>query len=168
MRYYSTYCAAMSVVRKEDYYMSTQTARRIVKKLAYVLELTPILSERVVVQLTRGQDCEFSAPIDSRCEGFTPAQLEVVRNLSCWFSYEYTGSGENPAFVVCNLNEGRSLVISESRKTRGDRSTSSYLENGADTGRPAKVVYANIPEREDPIDPSRVEWSLVPYLLDNI
>lgn len=157
MRYYSTYCAAMSVVRKEDYYMSVQTARRIVKKLAFVLELTPIQSERVVVQLTRGQDLEFYASIDDRCEGFTPAELSIVRNLLCWYSFEYTGSGENPAFVVCNLNEGRSLVISENRKTRGDRSTSSYPENKV-TGRSAKVVYANAPVKECSVDPLPVDW----------
>ena len=161
MRYYSTYCAAMSVVRKEDYYMSVQTARRVTKKLGYVLELTPSQMEKVVVQLTRGQDDMFFERIDDRCEGFTPAELGVIRNLMSWYAYEYNGTGENPAFVACNLNAGRSLVISEGRKTRGVRSTASYLEEPQSAARPAGVIYARELKGnrlEVLIDPKLIDW----------
>lgn len=125
MKYFSTFSARMTVIRKDGYYMSKTTASRIAAKLAIVMQFSPIQVERVITMLTRGMTDDFG---DDRQSGFTPAELTVVRNLSAWYSFEYhcfeydesrdrilrdTGHKGAPCFIAIDLNRGYSLVITD-------------------------------------------------------
>lgn len=108
MIYYSTYAGRMFVVRKDSYYMSKITASRVAKKLAFVMEFSPSQQSYCELILTDGLT-------DARMAAFTGAEVDVLYRLVCWYSYEYQGLNDVPVFLVCNLNAGRSLVISEKK-----------------------------------------------------
>lgn len=138
--------------------MSKVTARRVLKKLGFVLELNEHQAGWVEEILTMGSSEQRED--QSR---LTPAELDVVRNLSSWYSYEYHGAEDNPVFLAVNLNAGRSLVISERKLNGGDLSPDLSSDSLALSSEDSTVSETVQPGPSETTDPRAVKWSLIPY-----
>lgn len=109
MRYYSNSATSVTTVRKTGHYCSTRVASFLAKRFAYLFENEQYTSMIALYLAGDQQGWEMCVT------HLTPAEYSIVDSFGCWWACEDI-AGEVPvfekAFVACNLNAGRTLVIS--------------------------------------------------------
>lgn len=106
MRYFSSSSASLFTTRRYGFYLSVRVAKQVADRVAYVLECSDV-QRNVLERILRDGISEGRLALGR----FTTSEERVIRDLLAWWSVDTVEDFQKKAFIVANLNVGRSLVI---------------------------------------------------------
>jgi hypothetical protein len=130
----------MEIVRKEGFYMSERTARKVAERVAVVAGLNPRAKAIFKSCLTNGlpdydtaklwwgtlyEPSPMSGKVLSDRNPYfalSGAEIETLTRLIAWYAIEDNEMASQKCFVLVDLNTGLSLVIASRRNRMEDPS----------------------------------------------